>query len=154
MKNWTAIVAMARNRVIGREGKMPWHLPEDLRWFKEKTLGGALLMGRKTYESIGRPLPGRETYVISRTATFPGTQTIHDLATYDFEKIGRPIFVVGGGEIYRELLPRCAEVLVTQLHREETGDAWMPEFEEEFPVVEVMRETEQFRIVRYARVNA
>lgn len=154
MKNWTAIVAMARNRVIGREGKMPWHLPEDLRWFKEKTLGGALLMGRKTYESIGRPLPGRVTYVISRTATFPGTRTIRDLATYDFEKIERPIFVVGGGEIYRELLPRCAEVLVTQLHREETGDAWMPEFEEEFPVVEVVREAEQFRIVRYARVNA
>lgn len=154
MKNWTAIVAMASNRVIGREGKMPWHLPEDLRWFKEKTLGGALLMGRKTYESIGRPLPGRVTYVISRTATFPGTQTIRDLATYDFEKIERPIFVVGGGEIYRELLPRCAEVLVTQLHSEETGDAWMPEFEEEFPVVEVVREAEQFRIVRYARGNA
>lgn len=151
MKNWTAIVAMARNRVIGRDGKMPWHLPEDLRWFKEKTLGGALLMGRKTYESIGRPLPGRETYVISRSATFPGTQTIRDLATFDFREIERPIFVVGGGEIYRELLPHCAEVFLTLLKREEAGDATMPDFERDFSKVEVIREAEQFQILRYTR---
>ncbi len=151
MKPITAIVAMARNRAIGRDGKMPWHLPEDLRWFKEKTLGGALVMGRKTYDSIGRPLPGRETWVVSRTADMEGVRMIRDLDTFDLAQIDRPVFVVGGGEIYRQMLPRCTDVFVTLLNDEHLGDAFMPEFENEFPNVSVVREAEQFRILHYSR---
>lgn len=150
-KRMTAIVAMSRNRVIGLDGKIPWHLPEDLRWFKEKTLGGALLMGRKTYDSIGRPLPGRETFVVSRSAQIAGVQMVRDLATFDPAQTDRPVFVVGGSEIYRQMLPRCHDIFVTQLSTDESGDAYMPAFEPDFPNVTTLRETEKFRILHYSR---
>ena len=151
MKPLTAIVAMAANRIIGRDGKIPWHLPEDLRWFKQKTLGGALLMGRKTYDSIGRPLPGRETHVVSRTAEIAGVQMVRDLANFDPEKIDRPVYVVGGSEIYRAMLPRCTDLYVTLLHEDAVGDAEMPPFENDFPQVELVEESPNFRILHYVR---
>ena len=151
MEKLTAIVAMSRNRAIGLNGKIPWHLPEDLRWFKERTLGGALIMGRKTYDSIGRPLPGRKTYVVSRTADIAGVEMIRDLNSFDFQSIETPVYVVGGSEIYAQLLPRCTDLYVTQLLTDAEGDTFMPPFEQDFPKVSVIRETEKFQILHYQR---
>ena len=150
-KTLTAIVAMSRNRAIGLNGKIPWHLPEDLRWFKERTLGGALIMGRKTYDSIGRPLPGRKTYVVSRTADIAGVEMIRDLNSFDFQSIETPVYVVGGSEIYAQLLPRCTDLYVTQLLTDVEGDTFMPPFEHDFPKVSIIRETEKFQILHYQR---
>jgi dihydrofolate reductase len=147
----TAIVAMSRNRAIGLNGKIPWHLPEDLRWFKERTLGGALLMGRKTYDSIGRPLPGRKTLVVSRTAEINGVEMIRDLAAFDPTPLGVPVYIVGGSEIYAQLLPRCTDLFVTQLHTDAEGDTFMPPFEHDFPKVSLIREAEKFQILHYQR---
>jgi len=83
MPTFNAIAAMSENRVIGVNGKMPWHLAEDFRWFKHKTMGGTLIMGRKTFASIGKPLPGRETVVLSHASELPGVVNCHDLASLD-----------------------------------------------------------------------
>ncbi|MEO7933306.1 MAG: dihydrofolate reductase [Chthoniobacterales bacterium] len=149
--NLSAIVAMSRNRVIGANGTIPWHLPEDLRWFKERTMGAALLMGRKTYDSIGRPLPGRRTFVVSRTAEIAGVEMIPDLAAFDPATIDTPVYIVGGSEIYAQMLPRCASLYVTQLPTEAEGDTFMPPFEHDFPQVSIIRETEKFQILHYSR---
>ncbi|HEY5891590.1 MAG TPA: dihydrofolate reductase [Chthoniobacterales bacterium] len=149
MKWMTAIVAMGRNRVIGDGKRIPWHLPEDLKWFKEKTMGGALLMGRKTYESIGRPLPGRDTYVVSRGPAITGVTMIRNLAKFDTRISDRPFFVVGGAEIYRQTLDRCSELFVTLVDTEPEGEVRMPEFEDRFDLVEVVRHGEGYRILRY-----
>jgi len=150
-KNMTAIVAMSRNRVIGLNGKIPWHLPEDLRWFKKKTMGAALLMGRKTYESIGRPLPGRQTFVVSRSAVIADVEMVRDLSAFHPESIGTPVYVVGGSEIYAQMLPRCADLYVTQLQTDARGDTFMPPFENDFPHVAVVQEMEHFQILHYTR---
>ena len=110
-----AIVAMARNRVIGFQGKMPWHLPEDFAWFKRATMGGALLMGRKTFASIGRALPGRLTLIVTRrgdpTLGAPNVKIVDDLAAFRPEDYApREAWVAGGAEIYAQTLARCAEL--------------------------------------------
>lgn len=149
MKWMTAIVAMARNRVIGDGRRIPWHLPGDLKWFKEKTMGGALLMGRKTYDSIGRPLPGRETFVVSRGPDIPGVTMVRDLAKFDPRISERPFFVVGGAEIYHQTLDRCSELYVTLVDVEPEGETRMPEFEDRFDLAEIVRHGDGYRILRY-----
>ncbi|HLT97331.1 MAG TPA: dihydrofolate reductase, partial [Acidimicrobiia bacterium] len=100
----TIVAAVARNGVIGLDGDIPWHLPDDLRRFKEMTMGGTLVMGRKTYESIGRPLPGRRTIVISGNPDLriDGVETASSLEEALAMAGDSEIFVVGGGEIYRQ----------------------------------------------------
>lgn len=156
-----AIVAMAQNRVIGREGKLPWHLPEDLKWFKKVTLGHGVLMGRKTFESIGKPLPGRVNFVVSRKeppVTDPklgeSTQLVYikDLAQfhpgdYDVDEI----FVIGGAEIYQAFLPRCEELWITRIPKTVEGDTFFPPFEEEFELKEVLHKTPEFEVQRFVR---
>ena len=146
-----AVAAMAANRVIGADGKIPWHLPEDLRWFKELTMGGTLLMGRVTYDSIGRPLPGRETVVMSRSAglQIPGVQVIRDLSGLQSAKIKGEVFVVGGAEIYRATLPYCRDLYLTEVLRDVEGDRRMPLFEDIFRFSSLLRETPDLRIVHY-----
>ena len=106
-----AIAAMSENRVIGNHGKIPWHLPEDFRWFKHKTMGGTLIMGRKTFESIGKPLPGRKTVVLThRPLDAENVETCANLALFDTEYFKtHPVadyWVCGGGTIYNQLLDR------------------------------------------------
>ena len=99
MKKIKAIAAMAENRVIGNKGVIPWHLPEDFRWFKQATMGGVLVMGRKTFESIGKPLPGRETYVLSRTTR--SIEGVHNFSNLDIlQKIDtdKTIWIAGGAK--------------------------------------------------------
>ncbi len=146
-----AVAAMAKNRVIGDRGKIPWHLPEDLRWFKELTMGGTLLMGRVTYDSIGKPLPGRATIVMSRQdgLVIPGVQIIRDLSGLSAVPVQGEIFVVGGSEVYRVALPYCPDLYLTEVQREVTGDRKFPVFEDLFRFSSVLRETPDLRIVHY-----
>lgn len=146
-----AVVAMASNRVIGAGGRIPWHIPEDLRWFKEITMGGALLMGRVTYESIARPLPGRTTVVLSRNRdlSIPGARVIHGLDELRSAAAGRQVFVVGGAEIYRIALPYCRDLYLTEVKQEVVGDRRFPVFEDLFRFSSVLRDTPDLRIVHY-----
>lgn len=153
MKKFKAIAAMSENHVIGNAGDMPWNLPKDFKWFKEKTLGGILIMGRKTYESIGKPLPGRETYVLSRRSLdIPGVTHFTDIETLlgqlDTEK---PVWIAGGAEIYRQTLPYCDEILLTRVHRRCEGDTFFPDFEDRFEFREVIQSNKDFTIERWER---
>ena len=145
-----AIAAMSLNRVIGRDNKIPWHLPEDFKWFKQLTTGQVVVMGRRTFESIGRPLPHRETIVLSKTArSLPGVRIIASLDELDLQHEDRDVFICGGAEVYRTALPRCSDIYLTILDREFEGDVFLPEFEDQFDLVETIREGPDFRIVRY-----
>ena len=145
-----AIAAMSLNRVIGAEGKIPWHLPEDLRFFKRATLGHVVLMGRKTYESLGKPLPGRENWVVS-SRPLAGVRVLHQLEEIAEPADGRDIFVIGGAQLYAALLPTCAELLLTLVKREVSGDVFFPPFEEEFRLEELLQTSDQFEIRRFGR---
>jgi dihydrofolate reductase len=149
-----AIVAMTRKRVIGQDNQIPWRLRGEQKWFKEATMGHPILMGRKTFESIGKPLPGRRNLVVTRTANFAGVDLIRDLQAFDpapYELRGKEVFVIGGVEIYRALLDRCDTIYVTFVKEEFAGDAYFPEFETQFEVLETIRETPEFDIFRYGR---
>ncbi len=148
---------MARNRVIGARNRIPWHLPADFQWFKRTTLGGILVMGRHTFESIGRPLPGRETFVLSRSLQgIPGVRVVPDLHTLRSELSvdPRPVWICGGADIYRQLLPLCSELLLSLVDSTPEGDAFFPPFEQDFADDgEVLRET-GFTVRRYRRILA
>ena len=125
MKAFKAIAAMSLNRVIGDGNKIPWHLPEDFKWFKQTTTGHVLVMGRKTFGSIGRPLPNRETMVLSRSDfQHPGVKTIRSLEELPPLVGQRQVFICGGAQIYEQLLPQCAELLLTLVQREVQGDTF------------------------------
>jgi dihydrofolate reductase len=153
MKPFTAIAAMSLNRVIGDGNKIPWHLPEDFQWFKSVTMGQVLVMGRKTFESIGRPLPGRETIVLTRSGwSHPGVKLATSLDHLPLAAAdSRIVFIAGGAEVYRQALPLCSELLLTLVKRNVEGDAQFPAFEHEFELVERLRETPEFDILKYRR---
>jgi len=149
-----AIAAMARNRVIGSGGTIPWRIPDELRWFKEATTGHTVLMGRKTFESLGRPLPNRRNVVITRGPAIEGVTTLRHVAEVDPEALAQPgtdLFVIGGGEIYAQLLPRCSELLLTVLPMDVEGDTLFPEFEPMFEFLGVVRTHPLFEVRRYGR---
>ena len=128
----TLVVAASDNHVIGREGGLPWHIPEDLKRFRQLTWGKPVLMGRRTFEAIGRPLPGRRNIVISRQ---PGLEIegCEMAATVDDALAlvsGQPeVMVIGGGEIYRALLPRADCIEMTRVHDNVEGDTCFPELD-------------------------
>jgi dihydrofolate reductase len=149
-----AIAAMSLNRVIGSGNRIPWHLPEDFKWFKQTTTGHVLVMGRKTFESIGRPLPGRETMVLSRSAfSFPGVKTIRGLDEIAGLTGGRQVFIAGGAQVYQQALPHCSDLFLTLVKREVEGDAFFPTFEDTFELVQKLRDTAEFSILHYQRRN-
>ena len=150
-----AIVAMAENRVIGNVGTIPWHLPEDFKFFKATTMGHAILMGRKTYESIGRPLPGRENIVLSRTMPeTAGVTVIRSLDELQEPTDGRDLFVIGGEEIYRLMLPSVQELYVTKVPRQIVGDTHFPEFESQFGAEVKVLDTSDFSVWRFMRTRS
>ncbi|HCN29123.1 MAG TPA: dihydrofolate reductase [Verrucomicrobiales bacterium] len=153
MPRLAAIVAMDARRVIGRGGALPWHHPEDLRFFKRTTLGHPVLMGRTTFESIGRPLPGRRNVVLSRAMPErEGVTVIRDLAELERACGGEEkVFVIGGAQVYAELLPRCGEVYLTLVAGEHEGDAFLPPFEHLFDLKEVLGRTDELEFRRYER---
>jgi dihydrofolate reductase len=150
-----AIVAMTRDRVIGVNGKMPWHLPEDFRWFRAATLTHAVLMGRKTLEAIGRPLPGRLNLVATRGngLDLPGVTTIPDLDAFrETDFAPRDVWVAGGAEIYTQMLPRCTELYVSLVAGEFAGDTFFPPFEDDYEFVETLLERPEFSVRKYRRL--
>lgn len=134
----TFIVAMAENRVIGRDNGLAWHLGSDLKRFKAATLGKPMIMGRKTFLSIGKALPGRETIVLTRDPSFTA-ENVHVVSSLDAALAKAEalaialgvddIAVVGGGDVYQQLLDRCDEIILTYVHASPEGDAFFPAFE-------------------------
>ncbi len=151
-----AIAAMSLNRVIGSGNSIPWHLPEDFAWFKQTTMGHVLVMGRKTFESIGSPLPGRETIVLTRRAEpIPGVRTIDSLdGLGQADDLGdRTIFICGGAQVYSQALGKCSDLFLTVVKREVEGDAFFPEFEPMFDAGETLRESDDFDVIHYRRLG-
>lgn len=144
-----AIAAMAQNRVIGYQGGIPWNIPEDLAFFKKTTLGHTLLMGRKTFESIGFPLPGRKTIVLSRQSlSIPNVTVLHSLS--DIKTLSDPIiWVCGGSEIYSRLLPYCQTLFLTTVHQTPPGDSFFPPFEDAFTLLSTITSNANFSVCLY-----
>ncbi|MDF1510373.1 dihydrofolate reductase [Robertmurraya sp. DFI.2.37] len=125
------IVAMDDNRVIGKNNQLPWHLPEDLKFFKRTTMGHPIIMGRKTFISIGRPLPGRENIILTRNVDFQseGCTIFHNVETllsFCQQKPEQEFFVIGGAEIFKELLPKADRLYITEIHASFEGDTYFP----------------------------
>jgi dihydrofolate reductase len=153
VKPFKAIAAMSLNRVIGRGNSIPWHLPEDFKWFKKMTTGQVVVMGRKTFQSIGKPLPNRTTIVLTRSGeSIPGVVKVSSLAEIDCKTLGLPgreIFICGGAEIYAQALPSCSDLYLTLVKRTVEGDTFFPPFEDRFELVAVLAETPEFKIQHY-----
>jgi dihydrofolate reductase len=142
----SALVAVAKNRVIGKNNAMPWRLSPDLKRFKALTMGHPIIMGRKTYESIGRPLPGRTSIIITSQTEYEvqGAIVVHSIAEalracYEdkgneekpLTTDGTESFVIGGADIFRQMLPLCDRLYVTEIQRDFDGDVLFPEFNQE-----------------------
>jgi dihydrofolate reductase len=126
------VAAMAKNGVIGIGNRLPWHLPEDLKHFKAITMGHHIIMGRKTYESIGRPLPGRTTVIVTRDPAYraPGCLTAASLdGAVAICGDDPEVFFVGGAELYAQALPRADRLYLTEIQAAYEGDAWFPAFD-------------------------
>ncbi len=145
---------MTPERVIGRAETLPWHLPEDLAFFKRTTTGHPIVMGRKTYESIGRPLPKRRNIVLTRDPAWSaaGVEVIHRPDQLgSLPEIGGRVFIIGGAEIYAAFLPLIDEMLVSHVFENHAGDTWFPEFEKDFPKSEMVETHDTFEVRRYYR---
>ena len=177
---------MSLNRVIGAGNKIPWHLPEDFKWFKQKTTGNLTVMGRKTFESLPGLLPNRPKLVLTRHPQsliknhpeifgqfkeWRGGKHLHTQYQMHFTRLdGRTggdlwlfssldlikpeefpvdVFICGGAQIYEQTLPLCSELFLTLVKREVEGDAFFPKFENQFALVEEIRDTPEFKILRY-----
>ncbi|MDO8520397.1 MAG: dihydrofolate reductase [Deltaproteobacteria bacterium] len=129
---------MSQNRVIGRNNQLPWQLSEDLKRFKQITMGHPIIMGRKTFESIGKPLPGRENIVVTRSPDFhaDGIRVVHSLAEALNPTSPPEYFVIGGAEIFKLALAKADKIYLTLIEDEFEGEALMPEFEKEFKILE------------------
>ena len=125
------IVAMGQNRVIGIDNKMPWHLPADLQWFKKTTLGSPIIMGRKTYDSIGRPLPGRLNIILSRNTDLEiqGCTVVNTLSdALEAAKGSDEIFITGGAHLYEKFLQDADLLYLTMIDAEIEGDTFFPDY--------------------------
>lgn len=153
------IVAIAENGVIGREGQLPWHLPSDLQHFKKTTMGYPLIMGRKTFDSIGRPLPGRDNIVLTRDKNLkiPGCIVMHSVQdAVEHCRNDEKVFIIGGGDIFKLTLPFTDTLIVTALERAVEGDVYFEPIDpNQFAEVhsQACNEEEPYRIIRYERIS-
>jgi dihydrofolate reductase len=153
VKPFKAIAAMSLNRVIGSGNKIPWHLPDDFRWFKKLTTGHIIVMGRKTFQSIGKPLPNRTTIVLTGSSEpIPGVQTISNVSQLDGADpafAGREIFICGGAQLYQQALPLCSDLYLTLVKRVVEGDTLFPPFEDGFELAEEILDCAEFKILHF-----
>jgi dihydrofolate reductase len=157
LKVFKAIAAMSENRVIGQGGRIPWHLPEDFKWFKQMTTGQVVVMGRKTFQSIGKVLPNRTTIVLSReNFSHSGVITAPDLSKVDWNEpdlAGRKVFICGGAEIYAQTLSSCSDLYLTLVKRVVEGDTFFPPFENQFELAQELLDQPEFKILHYRRAS-
>jgi dihydrofolate reductase len=130
-KTITLIAAVASNQAIGIGGRMPWHLPAELQHFKETTMGKAMVMGRRTWESIGRALPGRQSIVVSRDSRYAakGCRVAGSLSAAIAMAEGSEVMVIGGGELYRQALPLARRMILTVVDCAPEADTWFPQWD-------------------------
>ena len=152
----TLLAAVGRNRVIGRDNDLPWRLPEDLAHFKAVTMGHTLVMGRRTFDSIGRPLPGRRTVVVTRQGDWAheGVEVAHSLPEALQRAVGdgdTEVFVVGGGQVYAEALPVATRLLLTEVEQSPEGDVLFPEVDPADWSETARDQREGFAFVTYQR---
>ena len=161
MKSVTMVVAMARNGAIGMDGRMPWYLPADFAHFKKTTMGKPIVMGRKTFESIGKPLPGRQNIVVTRNSSFAadGCDIAESLEHAIEMAIGLEIMVIGGGQIYEEAIKYAQRIVLTLVDCEPEADTWfaMPDperWEERNRTAYVADERNEFsfEVIDYLRI--
>jgi len=154
------IAAMAKNRVIGRDNKLPWHIPEELRLFKKKTMGHPMIMGRKTFESFPAPLPGRRHIVLSRNKSYSPAggeyaESLEAALKMCSENNNEKVFIIGGAQIFSQALSVVTTITLTLLAREVDGDVSLPEFSET-DFTEISKDdhpdgSEPFTVVTYRR---
>jgi len=145
-----AIAAVGRNRALGKDNRLPWRIPEDFAFFKATTMGHVLVMGRRTYESIGRPLPGRTTVVLSRSGfSAPGITVVGGWEDLGDIAPDRTLFLAGGAQLYAEALSRCSELLLTHVDLEPEADAFFPDWTKWFDSGEPVRHGPGFVIRRH-----
>ncbi|HRQ29392.1 MAG TPA: dihydrofolate reductase [Saprospiraceae bacterium] len=130
----SAIVAVSKNNVIGKDNKMPWHLPADLAYFKKTTLGHPVILGRKNFDSIGKPLPGRTNIIVTRDRSFACTNctVVHSLEEallYGFQNKEDEVFIIGGGTIYEQSMDLWDKLYLTEIDTEMDGDVFFPEID-------------------------
>jgi dihydrofolate reductase len=148
------IAAVALNRGIGKDGRLPWHLPEDLRHFKQLTMGHVVLMGKNTWDSLGKPLPGRRNVVLARTLLDDVESYLSIDAALNALHREERIFVIGGGEVYAQLLPRADELYLTVVEREVDADTFFPAYASLLETGFILRRSEPrdgFRFEEYTR---
>lgn len=159
----TLVAAVARNGVIGRDGGLPWHLPGELQRFKATTMGHGLVMGRRTYESIGRPLSGRTTVIVSRNPDWqpPGGRPDGVLVATSVEsalrlaaEIDEQVYVVGGGQVYADCLPHADELLITWVDTEPDGDTLFPPVDWSAWTQTSREQRDGWALARYVRTTA
>jgi dihydrofolate reductase len=161
-KRITLIAAMGKNRAIGLNGRMPWHLPAELQHFKQATMGKAILMGRKTWQAIGRPLPGRQNIVISRNPGFEAAGTDLSDSLPAALKIAQTdeVMVIGGGQLYTLAMPQAQSMILTLIDIEPEADTWFPAWDKDqwlqtderfFPVDD--KTGIAYRIVKFSRTS-
>ena len=149
-----AMVAMTPERVIVKDGGLPWHLPEDLKTFKKYTTGHPIVMGRKTWDSIGFPLPKRQSIVLTRDTEWSaeGAEVIHMPADLkELELIDQDVFIIGGAQVYEAFMDSLDEFLVSYVYENYQGDTYLSEFEHQFPNMTVEEKYETFELRRYTR---
>ena len=149
-----AMVAMTPERVIGKDGGLPWHLPEDLKTFKKYTTGHPIVMGRKTWDSIGFPLPKRQSIVLTRDTEWlaEGADVIHTPADLkQLELIDQDVFIIGGAQVYEAFMDSLDEFLLSYVYENYQGDTYLSEFEHQFPNMTVEEKYETFELRRYTR---
>ena len=143
---------MTPDRIIGRDGTLPWHLPDDLAFFKKTTSGHAIVMGRKTFDSIGKPLPKRQNIVLTRDRNWSheGVDVIHDPSELrDMVRMPGEVYIIGGAEIYQAFLPHMEALLITHVHHDFPGDTRFPAYDEAFPHQEIVLEHPEFTVKRH-----
>ena len=150
-----AIGAMSRNRAIGLDSGLPWHIPEDLRWYRKTTSGQMVVMGRKTFMPLRTKLDDCEVVVISRSLEpIPGVKVLQDVEAVKTLKTDKEIWICGGAEIYAQTLAFCSDLYLTLVKREVEGDAFFPPFEHLFDHHAVIRDEAEFTIHHYRAKKA
>lgn len=157
MLKLTAVVAMTAERIIGKDNTLPWRLPEDMKMFKRVTTGHPVVMGRKTWDSLGKykPLPNRQNIVITRDENWQesGAEVIYrpdDLQKLELQD--QLVYIIGGAEIYSLFLPQLDEMIVTHVYENYSGDTRFPDFSEHFTDYEIIEKYDEFEVRKYSRV--